>query len=206
MLDTKLTIKPYLNNNIKKTDANKTQVYVRVIYNKKNTQMSYKKALFETGNISLTDEEFNQQFESIKEKASKFIIPIMNFLKKYSKDDVNTLSSVMEKLNKNVYDVCEELQIRIMKSDFAYDYDKTEIFIDAYGNKSIQIPENPAREHIRYYFHAFIPKEITLFQYLAQSNFIDLVELQSIDLQIIINNLTEHKEIVDKEIIKYLIF
>ena len=159
MLDTKLTVKPYLNNNIKKADANKTQVYVRVTYNKKNTQMSYKKALFEPNNISLTNEEFNKQVESIKEKASKYVIPIMYFLKKYSKDDVNTLPLVMDRLNNNFFDVIEEIYHRMVRNNLEHDYDNVKNIIDAEGKEFTFIPENPIIGHLRSYLHAFLLKE-----------------------------------------------
>ena len=127
MLDSKLTIKPFLNKRLKCKD-DKFLLYARITYNRKSNELPYKNLVFNSDmNISQHPYKYNKDFlfndDEFLKNQDKFITelydkiePIMVFLSRQGKDDLSLLPSVISKLNKPL--------IKILKHLLNYRFDK----------------------------------------------------------------------------------
>lgn len=129
MLDSKLTIKPFLNKRLKDKDG-KFLLYARVTYNRKSNQFPYRNLVFNSDkNITQHPYKFNKDFvfsdDDFVKNEEKFIYelyekiePIMIFLSRLDKDDLSLLPSIITKLNKPFIKIVRHIYYHKLESAF----------------------------------------------------------------------------------------
>lgn len=157
---TKLSVKAFISANLKNKDTINS-LYIRVVYNKKNTSIPYYKLVFDANfdtNIIINESTNLYEYEVI---ALENVKKIMSFMSYYRKDDIKNLSNVVEKLNFNVstgiknmvYDVVEKEVLTL------FDEDKNNSVISI-GYIYI----------LKQYYKEFAKSNVTLFDYIFKPN------------------------------------
>lgn len=199
MLQSKLSIKPYLNKKLNGYTDDTYMVYIRVTYNKKNTQIAYRRVFLTYERLYLNDADFEKQYENLKKTAENVIVPYMIFLRKYQKDDVSTLASSLPKLTLSIRDVADQLNQWMYTKEFKKDdTDTEEKYYKTFHDLNGIIGKLNVFERIQ-------DLEITLFDYLNFKNIIKATDIPKIN-----NAVTDFlddafSENYDKYIIKFVL-
>ena len=199
MLQSKLSIRPYLNKKLKGTSDDTYMVYLRVTYKKKNTQIAFRRVLLTYERLYLNDADFEKQYENLKKTAENVIVPYMVFLRKYQKDDVSTLASSLPKLTLSIRDVADELNLWMHTKEFKKDDTDTE---EKYFKTFDDLNAIIGKLNV---FGRRYDLEITLFDYLNFKNIIKATEIPKIS-----NAITDFlddtfSENYDKYIVKFIL-